>query len=312
MTTKSKSVRVAIVQKPPVYLDLEASLKLVAQYTKEAAEQGAEVVVVGETWLPGYPAWIDQCGEVALWGNDATKKVFARLRQNSLVIPSADSERIAAVARDSNVTLVIGAHERVDSGPGNGTLYNVLLTFTPNGNLAGHHRKLVPTYTERLVWGPGDGSSLEAVDTPSGRIGGLICWEHWMPLARQAMHESGEQIHVAVWPTAHEMHQLASRHYALEARCFVLAAGSIMRGSDLPPEFARPEGVSDDTLLLRGGSAIIAPNGTYLAGPVFDEEAIVIADLDLSQIDEEKMTLDVSGHYHRPDLFEFSVRRGRG
>jgi len=132
-----------------------------------------------------------------------------------------------------------------------------------------------------------------------------------MPLARQALHVSGEQIHIALWPTVHEMHQLASRHYALEGRCFVIAAGSIMRGSDLPSELARPQNVDDDTLLLRGGSAIIAPDGTYVAGPVFDQETILVADLDLTHIDREKLTLDVSGHYHRPDIFELIVKRER-
>ncbi|MBW3671881.1 MAG: carbon-nitrogen hydrolase family protein [Acidobacteria bacterium] len=308
----SKTVRVAVVQAAPAHLDIERSVERVAGFTAEAAAGGASLVVFGETWLPGYPAWIDHCGEVTIWNNSATKDVFARLRQNSITVPGDHATRLADVARSHNVTLVIGAHERVESGPGNGTLYNVLLTFAPDGELAQHHRKLVPTYTERLVWGPGDARGLDAVDTPSGRVGGLICWEHWMPLARHAMHESGEQIHVAVWPTAHEMHQLASRHYALEARCFVIAAGSIMRASELPSEFERPSHVrADDELLLRGGSAVIAPDGSYVAGPLFDEEKILFADIDLSAIDREKLTLDVSGHYHRPDLFELTTKRER-
>jgi len=307
----ARSIQVAVVQAAPVHLDLAASVDRAVELTRDAATQGASLVVFGETWLPGYPAWLDHCGEVALWNNAATKEVFARLRKNSMVIPGRETSRLAQIAREHQVTLVIGAHERVDAGPGNGTLYNVLLVFTPDGTLARHHRKLVPTYTERLVWGPGDATGLEAVDTPSGRVGGLICWEHWMPLARQALHVSGEQIHIALWPTVHEIHQLASRHYALEGRCFVIAAGSIMRGSDLPSELARPHNVDDDTLLLRGGSAIIAPDGTYVAGPVFDQQTILVADLDLTHIDREKLTLDVSGHYHRPDIFELIVKRER-
>jgi predicted amidohydrolase len=308
----SQTVRVAIVQVAPVYLNLEASVERAIALIRDAAGRGASLVVLGETWLPGYPAWLDHCGEVALWNNDATKSVFARLRRNSIVVPGPETATLAAAARENAVTLVIGAHERVDAGPGNGTLYNALLVFTPDGNLARHHRKLVPTYTERLVWGAGDAMGLEAVTTESGRIGGLICWEHWMPLARQAMHTSGEQIHVAVWPTVNDIHQLASRHYALEGRCFVLAAGSIMRASDLPAELARPPHFdSDDALVLRGGSAVIGPDGAYVAGPVFDEEMILVADLDLETIDREKMTLDVSGHYHRPDLFEVIMKKER-
>ncbi len=307
-----QSVRVAVVQFAPAHLDLDECLLRVATHTAEAAARGASLVVFGETWLPGYPAWIDHCGEVALWNNSAMKEVFARLRQNSIVIPSVHTTRLGEIATTHNVTLVIGAHERVESGPGNGTLYNVLLIFTPDGKLAQHHRKLVPTYTERLIWGQGDATGLEAVTTPSGRVGGLICWEHWMPLARHAMHTSGEQIHVALWPTVHDIHQLASRHYALEARCFVIAAGAIMKVADLPPEFTRPAPLkSDGELLLRGGSAIIAPDGSYVAGPVFDEETILVADLDLSMIDREKLTLDVSGHYHRPDIFELITKRER-
>jgi len=308
----SQPVRVAIVQFAPAYLDLELSMARSAELTRDAARAGASLVVFGETWLPGYPAWLDHCGEVTLWNNDAAKSVFARLRRNSILVPGPETARIAAIAVEHQITIVIGAHERVASGPGNGTLYNTLLLFTPDGRLAQHHRKLVPTYTERLVWGSGDAAGLQAVDTGTARVGGLICWEHWMPLARHAMHVSGEQIHVAVWPTANELHQLASRHYAIEGRCFVVAAGSIMRVSDLPADFARPAHLTaDDALILRGGSAVIAPDGSYVVGPVFDDETLVIADLDLELIDRELMTLDVTGHYHRPDLFEVLIKKER-
>jgi predicted amidohydrolase len=159
------------------------------------------------------------------------------------------------------------------------------------------------------MWGTGDAEGLRAVDTPAGRVGGLVCWEHWMPLARQALHESGEDVHVAVWPTAHEMHQVASRHYAFEGRCFVLAAGSLMRASALPPELEpHPERVTSSAQwVLRGGSAIIGPDGRYVVEPVYDEPRVLVAELDLGRIREESMTLDVTGHYHRPELFEFGV-----
>src|SRR5207249_384506 len=150
-------------------------------------------------------------------------------------------------------------------------------TFSPDGSLANHHRKLVPTYTERMVWGTGDAQGLVSVATPAGRVGGLICWEHWMPLARQALHDAGEDIHIAAWPTAKEMNQIACRQYAFEGRCFVLASGSLLRASALPPELEpHPERVSSpDQWVLRGGSAIIGPDGAYVAGPVFDEPCIV-------------------------------------
>jgi predicted amidohydrolase len=158
-----------------------------------------------------------------------------------------------------------------------------------------------------MVWGNGDGGGLTAVDAGGFRVGGLICWEHWMPLARMAMHNSGEDIHVAVWPTTHDLHQLASRHYAFEGRCFVLAVGLVMPATDLPTEFAphNPQA----PWVERGGSAIIAPNARYLIEPVWEREELIVADLDLSEIDKEAMTLDVTGHYARPDVFDFALKR---
>ena len=217
---------------------------------------------------------------------------------------------LCEAARDLKIAVVMGANERIDDGPGNGTLYNSLLTISEDGQLKNHHRKLVPTYTERLVWGNGDGRGLEAVSTAAGRVGGLICWEHWMPLARMALHNSGEHIHVAVWPTVHDVHQLASRHYAFEGRCFVLAVGLMMPDGDLPRELR--EGVASRAdygqWIERGGSAIIGPDSHYVLDPVFDREELLICDLDLNQIDREMMTFDVSGHYSRPDLFRFETK----
>ncbi len=308
-----EQISVAIIQHAPVFMDLGASMNKALGLTEEAARGGARVVTFGETWLPGYPAWLDSCGDMGLWDHAPTKSVFARLRQNSVLVPGDETKALGELAADHKITLVIGVNERVETGPGNGTLYNSLLTFTPDGALANHHRKLVPTHTERLVWGQGDGRGMESVATPNGRIGGLICWEHWMPLARQALHLAGEQIHVAVWPTVHEMHQLASRHYAFEGRCFVLAAGLIMRAKDLPNELSTPANLCDqpDAFLLHGGSAIIGPNGRYVVEPCFDQEKIITAQLDLNAVDEERMTLDVAGHYSRPDLFDFRMREDR-
>ena len=304
-------IPVAIIQSPPVFMDLEGSVAKAIALTEEAARKGARLVTFGETWLPGYPAWLDHCSDMGLWDHAPTKEVFARLRQNSVVVPGKETKLLAQLAADHQLTLVIGVNERVETGPGNGTLYNSLLTFTSEGILANHHRKLVPTHTERIVWGQGDGGGLESVATAHGRVGGLICWEHWMPLARHALHLAGEHIHVAVWPTVHEMHQLASRHYAFEARCFVLAAGLIMRVRDLPAEFNLPPSLAaqPENFLLRGGSAIIGPDGRYLVEPVFDEETTVTAELDLDAVDRERMILDVSGHYSRPDLFHFQLRK---
>jgi predicted amidohydrolase len=306
-------VTAAVVQ-AEVAPDLDTALERTAQGVREARAAGASLVVFPETWIPGYPAWLDLCRDAALWDHAPTKAVFARMARDSVAVPGPTLDALGAMARASEITLVVGVTERVEGGPGRGTLYNSLLTLGPDGRLLNHHRKLVPTYTERLVWGTGDAEGLRAVDTPAGRVGGLVCWEHWMPLARQAMHESGEDVHVAVWPTAHEMHQVASRQYAFEGRCFVLAAGSLLRASALPPELEphRERVTSPDQWVLRGGSAIVGPDGRYVVEPVYDEPRVLVAELDLARIREESMTLDVTGHYHRPELFEFrAVRAGR-
>ena len=305
-----KQVRVAIAQSAPVYLDKHASLAKALDLIGQAAKRGARLVAFGETWLPGYPAWLDVCPGAALWESASAKDVFARLRANSLVVPGEEVNALLEAARDLKIAIVIGVTERVDAGPGNGTLYNSLLTISEDGQLANHHRKLVPTYTERLVWGNGDGRGLRAARTSAGRVGGLICWEHWMPLARMAMHNSGEHIHVAVWPTVHELHQLASRHYAFEGRCFVLAVGLLMPAEDLPrPLRDEAKLQSADTQWVeRGGSAIIGPDTRYILDPVFDREELLVSELDLTQIDRELMTFDVSGHSARPDLFRFEKK----
>lgn len=304
-------MRIAIVQ-AEVAPDLATGLDRTAALAGEAARSGAELIVFPETWLPGYPVWLDVCRDVALWNHPPVKAVFSRLVEESVEVGGPSGAALGRIAADLGVTLVLGVSERVGRGPGRGTLYNVLLTYGPDGALLNHHRKLVPTYTERLLWGPGDADGLRAVETPAGRVGGLVCWEHWMPLARQALHESGEDLHVAVWSTANEMHLLASRHYAFEGRCFVLAAGSLMRARALPAELEpHPGRVADpEQWVLRGGSAVIAPDGSYLAGPVYDAPCVLGADLDLARIREETMTLDVAGHYHRPDCLELRVRRG--
>ncbi|MGB1012678.1 MAG: carbon-nitrogen hydrolase family protein [Nannocystaceae bacterium] len=302
---------VAVVQAFPKPRDLPGSLAIALSRIREAAAGGAQVIAFGESWLAGYPAWLDHCPGMGMWDNPATKEVFAELRASSVVVPGPQTHALGALCKSLGVVVTIGVNERVDEGPGNGTLFNTLLTFDATGELVTHHRKLVPTYTERLVWGPGDAHGLRPAATKHARVGGLICWEHWMPLARQALHIHGEQIHVAVWPTAVERHQLASRHYAFEARCFVLVGASLLAAEDLPPQLERRPGLEDPKeLILMGGSAIIGPDGTYIVEPVYDQEAILTAEIDLRAIDREKMTLDVAGHYSRPDLLELRVNPG--
>lgn len=301
------SFRAAIAQVAPRFLDLDGSLERAVAAIGEAASGGARLVVFGETWLPGYPVWVDAG---IPWEGGGAKETYARLQRNAVEIPGPAVDVLAAAARTHRVHVAIGVNER-DARFSHGSLYNTLLYLSDEGDVLGAHRKLVPTHSERVIWGQGDGSTLHVLDTPFGRLGGLICWEHWMPLARFTMHAKGEQVHAAVWPDMPEIHHVASRSYAFEGRCFVLCAGLILPLSEVPedlPVFDRlRELADDDGLLLTGGSGVIGPDGRWIAGPIERTEAIVYADLDLERIAEEQQSLDTAGHYNRPDVFRLIV-----
>ena len=310
----NNTVKVAIVQENPIHDNFQNCLDETVNYVLEAVNNNAQLVVFGETWLTGYPAWLDHCPEMGFWDHPPTKKVYAQMQKNGVEVPGPATKVLGALARQHAIVIVIGVNEVVRGSAGNGTIYNTLLIFDEKGNLANHHRKLMPTHTERLVYGIGDGHGLKSVETSFGKIGGLICWEHWMPLTRQAMHNQGEHIHIALWPNVHEMLQLASRHYAFEGRTFVIAVGQIMAVKDLPKELKRPEHLQDqpDQLLLRGGSCVIGPDGKYLLEPIMDKAGIFYHEIEnLDRIYEEKMALDVTGHYNRKDIFQLKVNRER-
>ncbi len=305
MFTNQASFKVAVVQDSPIFLDLGASVEKACRLIGEAAATGAKLIVFSETWLPGYPVWLDEATGAALWDHPPAKAVFRRLFENSPTIPGPEVGRLGQAAKEAGAVVVLGLHER-----DGGTLYNTMVYLGSDGRVLGKHRKLVLTYTERLVWGRGDGSTLTVVETDFGRIGGLVCWEHWMPLARAAMHRKGELVHVAQWPSVKEMHQVASRQYAFEGGCFVVAAGTILRRRDLSGlSLALLDEIPGEAerLLQFGGSAIISPNGDYLAGPIFDEIAILTAEIDPNAAIEGRLTLDTDGHYARPDVFQLYV-----
>lgn len=296
---------VAIAQVAPHFLDLDGSLDRAAAAIKGAAAAGARLVVFGETWLPGYPVWADRG---VPWEDAAAKATYARLVQNAVEVPGPAVSRLASCAREHGVHLVIGVNER-EARFSRRTLYNTLLYLSDEGDVLGAHRKLVPTHSERVIWGGGDGSTLLVAETPLGRLGGLICWEHWMPLARFAMHAKGEDVHVAVWPDAPENHHLASRAYAFEGRCFVVCAADYLTLEDVPadvPIRGILEEVADEGVLLAGGSGVVGPDGSWIAGPIEGEE-LVVTDIDLERIAEEQQALDAAGHYNRPDVFRVIV-----
>lgn len=308
------SVNIAIVQQGPVYLDLQRSLDKMLALIEQAVAKNAELVVFGESWLSGYPAWLDHCVDYAQWDYGPTKRIFSKMYQNGVSVGGKTIKALCEIAKKHRIVIVTGINEIVEKGIGNGTIYNALLIINSDGEIANHHRKLMPTYTEKLLYGTGDGMGLKAAETSLGRIGSLICWEHWMPLTRQAMHNSGELIHIALWPQVHEMLQIASRHYAFEGRCFVIAVGQIMKASSLPRELALSEHLekNPETLILNGGSSIIGPDGKYILEPQYGTDKIIFFEIEnLDQALEEKMSLDISGHYNRNDVFDFKVNHER-
>jgi predicted amidohydrolase len=312
--TKNKNITTAIVQHPPVFLNLSASIERAVEYIEEASAGGANLIVFPETWLPGYPLWIDSAPNAAIWGSPQTKAVFNVLFQNSLEIPGNHLTKLLETAKKTESYVIIGANAKQG-----GTIYNTLIYIDKNGKYK-LHRKLVPTYTERLIWGRGDGSTITSMKTEFGTVGGLICWEHWMPFARAAMHSKNEVIHVCQWPGVHDLHQLASRHYAFEGQCFVLAAGTFITKKDVLNGFDSLESKNNsarelleniegdnETVLYNGGSAAISPDSNYITEPLYEESAIIYSELNLELVNEGKLTLDSNGHYSRPDVFSLTI-----
>jgi nitrilase len=300
-----RAVTVACVQAEPVVFDRDATLDKLAQLTSEAAGAGAELVVFPEAFIPVYPSSV-WAKHFAGWADERSKATFARIAEQAVTVPGPAADRLAAAAREHGVWLVTGVTELDPERPG--TLYNTLLYHSPNGELALKHRKLVPTNHERLVWGPGDGSGLRAIQTELGRLGGLICWENYMPLARFSLYESGVELYVASTADDGDAWQSTLVHIARESRAFVISPSHFQRASAYPDDFPLREAIEGQDVIGRGGSAILAPDGSYLAGPLYDEEAILYAELEPARLFEERQRFDAAGHYHRPDVFRLKVR----
>jgi nitrilase len=297
----SSIVRAAVVQAAPVAFDRERTLEKVACLTAEAAGQGARLVVFPEAFISAYPRGLS-FGAVVGHRTAEGREQYRRYWESAVDVPGPAAEALASIAERSGVYLVIGVIER-----DGGTLYCTVLFFAPNGSYLGKHRKLMPTASERLIWGFGDGSTLPVFDTPLGRLGAVICWENYMPLLRTAMYAKGIQLYCAPTADGRETWLPTMRHIALEGRCFVLSCNQFCRRSDYPADYATPFGDDPDMVLSRGGSCIVGPLGDVLAGPDFSGECILTADLDLGDIARGKFDFDVVGHYARPDVFQLRV-----
>jgi nitrilase len=293
---------VAAVQSAPVYLDSLATARRATEKIAEAAQQGAWLAVFPETYIPGNPDFIDRAVPLS-----EVYTVFERrFLESAITVPGPETEVIAEACRKHKLMVAIGVTERPARA---GTLYNSLLYFGPEGSILGRHRKIMPTYNERMVWGMGDGTTLRTIETPNGIVGGLICWENYMPMPRMALYAQGEQIHVA--PTlapGNDGWITAMRHIANEGRMWVISVGNFMRESDLPRELAELGLYKRDEVINPGGSMIVSPKGKVVAGPVYAEETILYASADPGESLLAKRMFDVVGHYGRGDLFGLTVR----
>ncbi|MES9960562.1 MAG: carbon-nitrogen hydrolase family protein [Sedimenticola sp.] len=298
----------AIVQAPPVFLDREKTLERAVQYIEEAAGQGARLVAFPEAYVPGYPAWVWRLRPGGDWG--LCESLHDRLLDQAVDIDRGDLAPLYEAAKRHEITVLCGIDER-DGDLSRNTLYNSYVVIGPDGVLLNHHRKLMPTNPERMVWGFGDASGVNVVDTPCGRVGSLICWENYMPLARYALYAQGVDIYFAPTYDSGDDWVSSLRHIAREAGCWVVGSGNLLRGSDMQVDI---EGATElypdaDEWVNPGDSVIIAPGGEIVAGPLHQEQGILYADVDLDRIGPSRRTLDIVGHYSRPDIFNLNVNR---
>ncbi len=299
-------VKVAVVQAAPILFDREATVTKTCRLVQEAAAEHADLILFPEAFIPAYPRGL-AFGTVVGSRTPAGRLTWERYWANAVEVPGPATDALGAAAREAGAYLAVGVIER-DNQFSHGTLFCTLLYFGPDGRLLGKHRKLKPTAGERLIWGEGDGSTLPVFSTPLGRIGGLICWENYMPLARMAIYGKGVEIYLAPTADSRDTWQATLRHIACEGRCFVLGCNQFVTKDMYPPDLEGIEDLADQPdVMCRGGSAVISPLGEVLAGPLFDREGVLFAELDLAEVARGKFDFDVTGHYARPDVFQFTV-----
>jgi nitrilase len=297
----SSTVVAAVVQAASVAFDRKKTLAKAFDLTREAARQGAQLVVFPEAFISGYPRGLD-FGAVVGSRSDAGREDFKRYFESAVEVPGPVVDALSKCARANRVYLVMGVIERE-----RGTLYCCVLFFSPDGTFLGKHRKVMPTASERLIWGYGDGSTLPVYDTPLGKLGAVICWENYMPLLRTFMYSQGIEIYCAPTADHRTTWSATMQHIATEGRCFVLGCNQFNRRRDFPKHYATAFGEAPETVISRGGSCIVSPFGEFLAGPNFKDEAILVAALDRGLLPKAKFDFDAVGHYSRPDIFHLTV-----
>ena len=300
--TPFPKLTVGVVQATPALFDREKSIDIVIDWLGRARQAGCQLVLFPESFIPGYPRGL-RFDAVVGRRTDRGREQWLDYWSNSLDVPSPSVDRLSDAIRDAGLFVGLGVTEREPIG---GTLHCALLYFGPDGSLLGKHRKLKPTGLERYIWGESDGSTLVSYQTSLGRIGGLICWENYMPLARTALYQKGVEIYLAPTADARDAWQATMQHIALEGRCFVLASNQFVRKSDYPERY-QADLTDEPDIMSRGGSVILSPFGEVLAGPLWDQEGLLTAELDFSLLAKSKLDFDCVGHYARPDVFQLTV-----
>ncbi len=296
-------LKLGLVQAAPVLFDLDASLQLVKNWMQQGAEAGCKLLLFPESFIPGYPRGFDFGAKVGSRNQDG-RVHFQHYYENSLQIDSDPFREIVEWARVFDIFLILGATERVAD---NASLYCSMFYICPDRGHIATHRKIKPTGTERLIWAEAGAASLVAVDSPWGKLGGLICWENYMPLARMSMYQQGVCIYLAPTADARPTWVASMQHIACEGRCFVLACNQFVRKDDYPENYRNIVANQTD-ILCRGGSVMVSPLGEIIAGPVWDKEKLLVTTIDLDDVVKSRLDFDVVGHYSRPDLFEFRVK----
>jgi nitrilase len=303
-----RTLKVAVVQQPPVLLDREATLARAVEQLHVAADAGSRLLVFPETYIPGYPAWIWRLRPGTDF--DLTSEIHAQLVDNSVDLAADGLRLLRDAAAERKVVVVCGVHER-DGDFSRATLYNTIVTIGSDGTIVNRHRKLVPTNPERMVWGMGDASGLRVTETAIGRVGSLICWENYMPLARYALYADGVEIYVASTWDEGDAWIATLRHIAAEGRCWVIGSGCSLSGADIPATFPGREQLFPDGAewINSGDSVVVAPGGDLVAGPLHEEHGLLFAEIDPGRVAASHRTLDVAGHYSRNDIFTLTVDR---
>lgn len=302
---------VGLAQIAPVWLDREATIEKIVAWIEKAGKESCALVVFGEAVLPGYPFWVERT-EGAKFESDLQKSLYAHYACQSIDIENGDLSRVCDAARENNIAVYVGIMERA-SNRGGHSLYCSMIYIDASGNIGSSHRKLMPTHEERLVWAIGDGNGLRTHKLGPFTAGGLNCWENWLPLARASLYAQGEDLHVAIWPGNARNTEEITRFIARESRSFVVSVSGLMRRSDISSELPHAELLRDvaDEMMADGGSCVAAPTGEWLLEPQSGEESLYIVELDHTQVLEERHSLDVSGHYSRPDVTRLVVNRKR-